>query len=583
MSNSKYFTTLEFIRDISNTIESSTKYFINNYPGIIHDEKDLIRTYLHFVLKIMTSGKEQSKIQNKYFWLIKNQQELWKRLCFNQLERSSPLIVPEKNDKRFNAPEWNESYFDFIKQNYLLISKMYLSAICEMELDEKKKRKLNFYNRQFLDALSPSNFLLTNPEVLKRTEETKGENLIQGFKNLMIDIQDQDISQTDGQTFKVGKNLAITKGSVVYRNELIELIQYAPLTKDTYSVPLLIIPPWINKYYIFDLQESNSFVRYYVEQGFTVFIISWKNPQALMKRIMFDDYVEMGVLNGIEVVQKITGVEKVNTLGYCIGGTLLGVALAVLYARKKDIVNSATFLAAMLDFTDIGPMGDVIEEALVKKLERGEIHSNGVMSGKTMEKAFNIIRAKDLVWKYAIINYLKGQTPPPFDVMEWTNDNTNLPAAMYLFYIRQLVLENKLSTRNAIQVCGVPINLYKIKTPAFIIGMQEDYISPCKTVFTTTEILKGSLEFLMGESGHVMGVANPPFRNKYGYMMGGKLDEGFDEWKRTAKKHEGSWWIPWGQWLAKKSGDLIPAKKKTGNTQYPELIPAPGSYVFEKC
>lgn len=582
MSNSKYLPDLEFISDFSKTIEKVSKYSVDNIAGNIYDEKDLARTYLQFTFKIMTSEKSIFKIQKEYFWFIQNQQELWKRVWSGRWEKNVPLIIPEKNDKRFNLPEWNETYFDFIKQNYLLISKMVCSITSELELDKKKKRKLNFYNRQFLDAFSPTNFVMTNPEVLKKTYETKGENLIEGFKNLMKDLQNHNISQTDGITFKVGKNLAITEGSVIYRNELIELIQYSPLTTEVYSIPLLIIPPWINKYYILDLQKSNSFVRYTAEQGFTVFIISWKNPSSEMGPIKFDDYLEKGILRSIEVMQKITGAEKVNTLGYCIGGTLLGVTLAVLLARKQEYINSATFLASMLDFTDIGPMGDVIEEALVRKLERGEILSDGVMPGSTMEKAFNLIRDKDLVWNYAINNYLLGKTPAPFDVMEWTNDNTNLPAAMYLFYMRQIVLENKLSKRNAINICGVPINLYKIKTPAFVIGMQEDYISPCGTVFTTTEILKGPVEFLLSESGHVMGVANPPSKKKYGYKIGGVLDEGIDEWKNTAKKEDGSWWIPWSQWLAKKSGTLISQKKQLGNVEFPELIAAPGTYVLEQ-
>lgn len=573
----------EFIKNIIKTDGKIATYLVDNSSGIIHDEKDLARTYLHLAIKILTSENEIFKIKKNYFWFVKNQQELWNSLWTNKWGIDSPIIIPEKNDKRFNAPEWNEPYFDFLKQNYLLASKMFFNIIEDLELDDKRKRKLHFYNGQFLDAFSPSNFFITNPEVLKRAIETKGDSLTEGFKNLMNDIQNQKITQTDGKTFKVGKNLATTKGAVVFRNELIEIIQYAPLTPDVYSIPLLIIPAWINKYYILDLQESNSFVRYTVEQEFTVFIISWKNPTPGTEPLTFDDYVEKGILKGIEVIQKITGAEKVNTLGYCIGGTLLGITLAVLLARKQDHVNSATYLASMLDFSDIGPMGDVLEEALVRKLERGEILQDGVMSGRTMEKAFNIIRAKDLVWNYVINNYLKGTTPAPFDVMEWTNDNTNLPAGMYLFYIRQIVLENKLSKRNAINVCGVPINLFKIKTPTFVIGMQEDHISPCRTAFTTTELFKGPIEFFLGESGHIMGAVNPPSKNKYGYMTGGVLDEGFDEWKRTAKKQEGSWWVPWSNWLAKKSGKQIPSKKQLGSTQFPELMAAPGSYVLEQC
>lgn len=583
MSNSRLVSEPDFTRKFISTNQRISKYVADNYSAIVHDEKDLVRTYLIFAIKIFTSEKEVFKIQKNYFWFIENQQELWKRLWSIDSGNNLPIIEPQANDKRFKAPEWNEPYFNFLKQDYLLLSQMFYNIINDLELDKYRKKKLYFYSREFLDTMAPSNFLFTNPEVLKKTLETRGNNVLNGFKNLMKDIQNGKITQTDGVTFKVGENLAITEGAVIFRNELIELIQYSPLTPEVYSIPLLIIPPWINKYYILDLQKDNSFIRYVVEQGFTVFVISWKNPTSEMGRITFDDYVEMGSINGIDVVQKITGAKKVNTLGYCIGGTLLGVTLAILAARKQEIVNSSSFLASMLDFSDIGPMGDVIEEALVRKLERGEIIEDGIMSGRTMEKAFDLIRANDLIWYYVITDYLKGETPAPFDVMEWTNDNTNLPAGMYVFYMRQLVLENKLSKRNAVTVCGVPINLYKIQTPAFIIGMQEDHISPSKTTFTTTEFLKGPVEFLLAESGHVMGVANPPIKKKYGYWMGGILDEGFDEWKRTAQRYDGSWWTPWSKWLTKKSGKLIASKKKLGSTEFPPLMPAPGSYVLEKC
>ena len=583
MSNNRLVSDPDFQRKFIFTNQKISKYITDHYSAIVHDEKDLLRTYLIFAIKIFTSEKEIFKIQKNYLWFIANQQELWRRLWSFDAKNNTPVIEPQANDKRFKVAEWNEPYFNFLKQDYLLLSQMFFNIINELELDKYRKKKLYFYTREFLDALAPSNFYLTNPEVLKKTVESRGGNLVNGFKNLMKDIQNGKITQTDGVTFKVGENLAITKGSVIFKNELIELIQYAPLAAEVYSIPLLIVPPWINKYYILDLQENNSFIRHTVDQGFTVFVISWKNPTPEMGKIIFDDYVEKGVIKGIEVVQKITGTKKVNTLGYCIGGTLLGVTLAILATRKQEIVNSSTFLASMLDFSDIGPMGDVIEEALVRKLERGEIIHDGIMSGRTMEKAFDLIRANDLIWYYVITDYLKGENPPPFDIMEWTNDNTDLPANMYVFYIRELVLENKLSKRNAVTVCGVPINLYKIKTPAFIIGMQEDHISPAKTTFTTTEFLKGPIEFLLAESGHVMGVANPPSKKKYGYWMGGLLNEGFDEWQKTSKRNEGSWWIPWSKWLAKQSGKSTPARKTLGNAEFQPLMPAPGTYVLEKC
>lgn len=581
MYGSNYLTDPEFITDIVKANKKITKSVTENFSGLLHDQRDFILACTSLVMKFYTRPKEILNVQKNVFKLTQELQELLIRFWTNQ--NDNPLITPGKNDKRFNASAWDEHYFDFLKQSYLLISKTVMDILNETDLDKKEKRKLLFYSKQLLDALSPANFAITNPEALKIAVQTKGESLTKGFRNFLKDIQNGRISQADGITFQVGKNLAVTKGSVVFRNNLIELIQYAPSTPEVHEIPLLIVPPWINKYYILDLQQKNSFIRYAVEQGFTVFIISWKNPQAGIANIAFDDYVQNGVLNSIDVILEITGASRINTMGYCIGGTLLGVVLAVLTAKKQDLVNSVVFLAAMLDFSDIGPMGDVIEEALVKKMERGEILHDGIMSGRLMEEAFNLIRANDLIWHYVTNNYLKGQEPDPFDVIQWTSDNSNLPSQMYLYYIRNMVLENKLSKRNALNSCSVPVNIYKIKTPALVIGMQEDHISPCRTVFTTTELLKGPVEFLLGGSGHVMGIANPPVKNKYGYKMGGILEEGFDEWLRTAKSYQGSWWLPWSKWLAERSGKLIVAKTLLGSEKYPVLMPAPGSYVLESC
>jgi polyhydroxyalkanoate synthase len=576
-----YLSDPELLTDVIEANKKIIRSTTANLPGMLHDQRDLIVTYTNLAIKLLANPKEMFTIQKNILNYIQNQQRLFLHSMSN--ENDASLIAATKNDKRFNAAEWNEHPFDVIKQSYLLFSKMVNDTFAGLELDTQKRRKLNFYNKQFLDAISPSNFLLTNPEAIEKAIETNGESVINGYRNLLKDIKEGRISQTDDTTFHVGKNLAITKGAVVYRNNLVELIQYSPLTSEVHEVPLLIIPPWINKYYILDLQQKNSFVRYAVEQGFTVFIISWKNPTTEMGHIAFDDYVQKGILNSIEAIREITGSEKVNTMGYCIGGTLMGVALAVLAAKKQDVVNSAVFLAAMLDFSDIGPMGDVIEEALVRKMERGEILHNGIMSGRVMEEAFNLIRAKDLIWHYVVNNYLLGEEPLAFDVIQWTSDNSNLPADMYLYYIRRMVLENKLSKRNELSSCGVPINIHKIKVPALVIGMQEDHISPCKTVFITTELLKGPVDFLVGGSGHVIGVANPPAKNKYGYKMGGVLDEGFNEWLRTAQSYEGSWWTPWKNWLSERSEKLVPARIQLGSDKYPALVDAPGTYVFEQC
>ena len=587
----------ELTESITKASQKIIKNYFDNYSSGNHDNRDIAQTYTEFATKLMAEPKEMEKVQALYNNFFKSQQELWKRISERQSkpEEYIPVIEPDKNDKRFRAPEWDEApyYFDFVKQSYLLVSQLMKEIIETSEIDEKTKKKLNFYSQHYVDAFSPSNFIATNPEAIKLAQETNGQSLMDGFKNLLADIEKGGITQTDMSAFEVGVNIATTPGSVIFENELIQLIQYAPSTKNVHEIPLLIIPPWINKYYILDLRPENSLAKFIVDQGITTFIISWKNPTPKMGHISFDDYVEKGCLKAIEVSQAITKSKKVNTIGYCLGGTLLGTSAAILAKqparasggknKQGNPINSVTFLASMIDFSDVGPMGDVIDNALVKKLERGELVEQGVMHGHDMEKAFNLIRANDLVWSFVVNNYLKGKTPTPFDLLYWTNDNTNLPANMYLFYLRNMVLENKLSRKNALRICKIPIDIGKIEVPTYVIGFQEDHISPPQTTFTTTELVSGPIEFILGGSGHVMGVANPPSKKKYGYYLDGELENGFDVWKETAKFHEGSWWTAWTQRIIAKSGKQIPASKTLGNAKYKNIEPAPGSYVKEKC
>lgn len=559
--------------------------YLTNLSGYQHDLRDMAMSYAHFSSKVFIDPKEMVKLQSNYLNLLDKQQRLYFTTMLRQAGKPVKTVDSlGHEDRRFKAPEWNDiPFFDYIKQSYLLVSGFMRSSVSGLDIDDRQKKKMLFYLNHYIDALSPSNFAATNPEVINLARETNGESLKKGFKNLLRDIEKGKITQADESAFKVGKNLAVTRGSVIYQNELIQLIQYAPQTKKVYENPLLIIPPWINKYYILDLQPENSFVNYLVQNGFTVFMLSWKNPTPKMRNISFDDYVELGVIQATEVIQSLVKGRKVNTIGYCLGGTLLGVALAVMYERKYVSIKSATFLAAMLDFSDVGPMGDVIDQALVRKLERGELQSQGVMHGHDMEKAFNLIRSNDLVWNYVINNYLKGKEPAPFDVLYWTNDNTNLPAKMYSFYLRQMILENKLSRKNALRICDAPIDLGKIEVPAFVIGTHEDHISPPQTVFINTELISGPVDFILGDSGHVMGVANPPSRKKYGYSRNGLFGYGYEAWKETAKHHDESWWIPWTKWLASHSGEQVKSPAKAGNTKYKVIEPAPGSYVMERC
>ena len=579
----------ELAESITKASQKIIQDYFENKSGNNHDNRDINQTFTEFGTKLMNEPKEMAKVQELYKGFFNSQQELWKRITDRQSKPAeyNPVIKPAVGDKRFKAPEWDEApyYFDFVKQSYLLVSQLMKQIIATSEIDEKVKKKLNFYSQHYIDALSPSNFIATNPEAIKLAQETNGQSLIDGFKNLLADIEKGGITQTDMSAFEPGRNIATTAGAVVFENELIQLIQYSPSTPNVYETPLVIIPPWINKYYILDLRPENSLAKFMVDQGFTTYMISWKNPTADMRNITFDDYVEKAALKAFEVAKAISKSKKVNALGYCLGGTLLSTTLAILATKSKEEnpVNSATFLATMIDFSDVGPMGDVIDNALLKKLERGELLEQGVMHGHDMEKAFNLIRANDLVWSFVVSNYLKGKAPAPFDVLYWTNDNTNLPAKMYLFYLRYMVLENKLSRKNALRICNTPIDIGKIDIPVYVIGLQEDHIAPAHTAFTTTELVSGPVEFILGGSGHVMGVANPPSKKKYGYYLNGKLENGFEAWKETAKFHEGSWWTAWTERLAKKAGKQIVAAKTLGNTKFKVIEPAPGRYVKEKC
>lgn len=580
-----------FTEGITKASQRIFQNYIDNKPGYDHDIRDIAHVYNEFGTKLIASPTEMDKVHLLYEDYFKSQQELWNRILNANIEGNkgyAPVITPNEHDKRFKASDWNDApyYFDFIKQSYLLVSKLINEIIDTSEIDEKARKKLNFYSQHYIDALSPSNFLHTNPEAIKLANETKGQSVVDGFKNLLADIENGGITQTDMSAFELGKNIATTPGSVVFENELIQLIQYKATTEKVYETPLVIIPPWINKYYIFDLRPENSFVKHMVDQGFTTYIISWKNPTCKLGHISFDDYVEIGALKAFEIAKSISKSKKVNTLGYCLGGTLMGVSLSILaskFSKEDNPVNTATFLASMIDFSDVGPMGDVIDQALIKKLERGELLEQGIMHGHDMEKAFNLIRANDLIWNFVINNYLKGTPPTPFDVLFWTNDNTNLPARMYIDYLKHMVLENKLSRKNALRICDTQIDIGKIENPVIIIGLNQDHISPPHTTFTTTELVSGPVEYILGESGHVMGVANPPSKKKYGHYLGGKLENGYATWKQSSKFKEGSWWTTWTDRLRNESGKQKKAIKKLGNTSYKVIEPAPGSYVKESC
>jgi polyhydroxyalkanoate synthase len=491
----------------------------------------------------------------------------------------------EVKDRRFSGKAWHSSWSKMIAATYLLNSKHLLSLAKAVEADEKTKAKILFTTEQMIDALSPSNFIATNPEVLENIISSQGQSIQNGIVNLLGDLKKGKVSLTDESAFEVGKNIATTEGQVVFRNDLFELIQYTPLTETVYERPYLMVPPCINKYYILDLQPDNSLVRYMVEQGHTVFLVSWKNPDASMSKVTWDDYVGDGVIKAIEVVKEIGSTDQINVLGFCVGGTLTSTALAVLAARKKDYVASLTLLTTLLDFTDTGILDVFIDEGMVKLREStigGEGGHFGMMSGLDLGNTFSFLRPNDLVWNYVVENYLKGNSPPPFDLLYWNGDSTNLPGPMYCWYLRHTYLQNELVKPGKLTVCGEKVDLGKITVPAYIYASHDDHIVPWKSAYESTHILKGKNRFVLGASGHIAGVINPPAKNKRHYFENNKLRKTADEWLTAAKDIKGSWWPNYAKWLEQFGGKKVKASKTFGNAQYKKLEAAPGKYVKEK-
>ena len=497
-------------------------------------------------------------------------------------KESKPVIEPESGDKRFSAPDWQQNaVFDALKQSYLLIATTWLRAVEGIEgMDAKQRRKLTFVLRQFLDAISPTNFAFTNPEVIHETIATGGQNLVKGMQHLLRDIAEGEIQITDTSAFQVGKNLAITPGQVVYRNQLIELIQYTPTTEQVHAIPILHIPPWVNKYYVLDLRPQNSMVKFLVDQGFTVFIISWKNPDASMADIGFDDYVSLGPLAAMEAIKQITGSPKVNMAGYCIAGQMLATTLPYLAAKGDETVNSATFVVTLADFhAEINDLMALIDETALRFAER-RIQTRGVMGGREMATMFRMLRANDLIWSNVINNYLLGKESPAFDVLFWNNDGTRMTDKAHRFYMRNVCLENGLVKHGALVIKGVPIDARNIRQDVYAVGMEQDHLVPWKAAWRITQLVGGSARFVLSGSGHIAGVLQPPSKGK-GYRASDKRAKSASAWLEGAEFHQGGWWADWVEWLKPRSGELV-APPSMGSEAYPPIIPAPGTYVFGK-
>jgi polyhydroxyalkanoate synthase len=509
---------------------------------------------------------------------LQQQLALWARMMSSP-GGSEPVVASERGDRRFNAAEWRDNpAYSLLKQSYLLNSRLFTDVVEAADLDPATKHKLRFYTRQFVDAMSPANFAATNPDVLKAALESQGASVKAGFENLLADMRKGGLTITDESAFEVGKNVAVSEGAVIFENELFQLIQYAPLTDQVASRPLVIVPPCINKFYILDLQPENSFVRFAAGQGQTVFLVSWRNPDASCGHVTWDDYLAQGAMKAIEVALAVSGADKVNAVGWCVGGTILASALAVMRARGDESVASMTLLTTMLDFRDPGDLAVFIDEQGVAQREQ-TIGQGGIYAGAELGFVFQTLRSNDLIWPNVINNYLKGKSPEAFDLLYWNADATNLPGPMYAWYLRNMYLENNLRLAGKLTMCGTPVDLGNIDMPSYVLATQEDHIVPWRSAYQTTQLVGGKSQFVLGASGHIAGVINPASKNKRSYWTGGKQGDDPQAWLDGATETPGSWWNHWIKWLAPMAGKTVPARRKLGDRKHPIIEAAPGRYV----
>lgn len=555
----------------------------NSHDPAASDPLNIGTAFFEMTRRMM---EDPAKLMEAQVALWQDYMTLWQNTTRRMLgETTDPVIAPEPDDWRFRDDAWTENnLFDFVKQSYLLTARWLQDSVRDVEgLDEQSAKKVDFYTRQFIDAMAPTNFAMTNPEVLRETFESKGENLLKGLQNLLADLEAGEgqlkIKMVESDAFVIGESIAMTPGKVVFQNGLVQLIQYSPTTEKVYKTPLLIIPPWINKYYVLDLREKNSFIKWAVAQGFTIFVVSWVNPDADLAEKSFEDYMVEGPLACLGAVEKATGEKNINVIGYCLGGTLLASTLAYMAARKKNPqkVKAATYFASMVDFTEAGELSVFIDEEQLAMLEE-RMNERGYLDGSEMATTFNMLRANDLIWSFVINNYLKGKDPFPFDLLFWNSDSTRMPAAMHGFYLRNMYLENKLAEPGGITLKKTGIDLRKIKTPTFILSTREDHIAPWKSTYAATQLYQGPITFCLAASGHIAGVINPPAGNKYGYWSNTKTPPDPDDWFESAAEHAGSWWPEWAKWIKKQSGAKVPARTP-GDGKLKVIEDAPGSYV----
>ena len=554
--------------------------------GVDLDPMNVGGAFLEMTAKLMANPAQMVQAQ---MGLWRDYMTLWQNTTRRMLgEASEPVIESDPKDKRFADPAWRQNeIFDFIKQSYLLSARYINDVVTHVDgLTPKAAQKIDFYSKQFVNALSPSNFAMTNPEVLRRTRESGGENLVRGLNNLLTDLEQGRgslrIKMTDTEAFRVGENIAASPGKVVFQNALMQLIQYSPLTETVYERPVVIFPPWINKFYILDLRPKNSLVRYLVSQGHTVFIVSWVNPDERLAAMNFDDYMSLGVLAALDAIEKATKMREVNAIGYCIGGTLLAASLGYMKAKGDERVKSATFLVTLTDFTDAGELGVFIDEEQLSNMEE-KMQKRGYLEGADMAATFNMLRANDLIWSFVVNNYLLGKEPFPFDLLYWNSDATRMPTTMHSFYLRNMYQKNLLAQPCGVAMKGVPVDLSKIDVPAYFLSCREDHIAPWTSTYKGARLFGGKVRFVLAASGHVAGVVNPPDGGKYNHFVNTEMPESPDEWLAEATEVGGSWWADWHRWATAFDKTMVPARIPGKGGKLKAIEDAPGSYVTVKA
>ncbi|MEP6657317.1 MAG: class I poly(R)-hydroxyalkanoic acid synthase [Betaproteobacteria bacterium] len=545
------------------------------------DEIGVGKAFMELAARMLSNPYRIAESQMNLWW---DYMSLWQSSTMKMLGApANPVAVPAKGDKRFRHEDWEEHFlFDYIKQSYLITARWLHEAVGNVEgLDAPTRKKVDFFTRQYIDALAPSNFAMTNPEVFRETVASGGQNLVKGLNNLLDDIERGNgqlkISMTDTKAFELGVNIATTPGKVVYQTDLMQLIQFEPATAKVHERPLLVLPPWINKYYILDLREKNSLIKWAVDQGITVFVVSWVNPDEKLAHKDFEDYMLEGPLAALDAIEKATGEREVNALGYCLGGTLLAATLGYMAAKGDKRIVSASFMTALVDFTAAGELGVFIDEDQVSSLEK-KMSERGYLEGSHMANTFNMLRSNDLIWSFVINNYLMGRDPFPFDLLHWNVDSTRMPAQMHSFYLRNMYMHNRLREPGGITLAGVPIDLSKVKVPSYFVSAMEDHIAPWKTTYAGPQIVGGKSRFVLSGSGHIAGMINPPSVTKYGFWTNDEKPDSPDEWLETAEQHEGSWWTDWRAWLKPYLGREV-APRIPGKGKLKVLEAAPGSYA----